>query len=92
MATTFKHDSAEGLFIVDVDGRQGTIVYQVAGPDVLEFQSTYIPGSLRKNGIGTQLVRYALEWVRDHRFKVIPTCWFVREVMDRDEEYRKLKA
>ena len=92
MEPKLSHDPKEHVFIIDVGGRQGTILYQDAAPGVLDFQSTYIPGELRNRGLGRQLVSYALEWARDNNYRVIPSCWFVREVMGEEPKYADLKA
>jgi predicted GNAT family acetyltransferase len=90
VAPTFSHDQALRLFIIEVDGHQATVAYQAAGEGVLDFQSTYVPHVLRNKHVGTQVVRYALDWARDHRQRVIPSCWFVKVVVDRLPEYGPL--
>ena len=86
MDPVFTHDEKQRLFIVELEGRQGTIHYSEPGDGVLDFQSTYIPSDIRRKGLGTQLVRYALRWASDHHAKVIPSCWFVRAVIDQDKK------
>jgi predicted GNAT family acetyltransferase len=87
---TFSHDEALHLFIIEVDGHQATVSYQPAGEAVLDFQSTYVPHVLRNRHVGTQLVRYALDWAKGHGLRVIPSCWFVKVVVERMPEYRPL--
>jgi len=87
---TFSHDTDQRLFIIEVDGHQATVAYQPAGENILDFQSTYVPHVLRNRHVGTQVVRYALEWARDHGQRVIPSCWFVNVVVERMPEFRSL--
>ncbi|MFI5206729.1 MAG: GNAT family N-acetyltransferase [Gemmatimonadales bacterium] len=37
-------------------------------------------------------MRYALGWARDNNLKVVPSCWFVRMLMDKEPEWQRLKA
>lgn len=84
------HDESLRLFIIEVDGHQATVTYQPAAEGVLDFQSTYVPHVLRNRHVGTQVVRYALDWARAHKQRVIPSCWFVKVVVERMPEYRPL--
>jgi predicted GNAT family acetyltransferase len=45
---------------------------------------------LRGRGLGYRLVRGALDEVRRLNLKVVPECWFVREVIERNAEFQDL--
>lgn len=92
MPQTLSHDPDLRLFIADVDGVQATVAYASVDEHTLDFQSTYVPHALRNRNLGTQLVRHALAWARDQHLKVVPSCWFVAMVMDREPEWRDLRA
>ena len=51
---------------------------------------TEVPPVLRGCGHGYHLVRGALEEVRRLNLKVVPQCWFVREVIERQPEFHDL--
>ena len=53
---------------------------------------TEVPVAVRGQGIGEQLVRGVLSEAQRRNLKVIPSCWFVREVMEGDPQYRDLLA
>ena len=76
--------------MAEVDGHQATVAYEPAEDGVMDFVSTYVPHVLRGRNVGTRLVKYALEWARDHQQKVIPSCWFVGSVVERYPEYRPI--
>ncbi len=92
MEPTFRHDPDQGLFIAEVGDVAATIAYTRKGAATLDFQSTFVPHSLRNQYFGTRLVRYALGWARDNNLKVVPTCWFVRMLMDKEPEWKALKS
>jgi uncharacterized protein len=60
--------------------------------DLLVIFNTEVPRDLRGRGIGGKLVRGVLDEVRRRKLKVVPLCWFVREFVERNSEYRDLMA
>jgi predicted GNAT family acetyltransferase len=51
---------------------------------------TEVPLPLRGRGYGYHLVCDALQRVRRLNLKVVPQCWFVREVIERKPEFMDL--
>ena len=88
MSATFTHDETGHLFIAEADGHQATLSYRPIDDATIDFQSTYVPHVLRGRNVGTRLVRYALDWARDQKLQVVPSCWFVGSVVERHVEYR----
>jgi uncharacterized protein len=78
----FEMDTPAGLAVAD---------YRLAG-NVMTMFHTEVPPALRGRGYGYHLVRGALEEVRRLNLKVVPTCWFVRQVIDRRPELQDLLA
>lgn len=87
-----KHDEPGRKYFAVVDGRESVCEYGPAGEKTLVFSHTYVPPELRGRGIAEELVRQALEDVRQRGYKVIPSCWFVRVYIDRHSQYRDLLA
>ena len=65
--------------------------YRVDGDTVI-FPHTVISSHLRGQGLGAELVRGALDDVRDHGRKVVARCWFVDEFLDDHPAYEDLRA
>ena len=87
-----RHDEAQRKFVVRTDAGEAYLLYAPAGEATLDFQSTYVPFEARGRFLGSKIVRYALDYARDHGYRVIPTCWFVGTVVERHPEYRTLLA
>ena len=90
-----KHDEPGRKYFAVVDGRESVCDYGPAGPagdKTLVFSHTYVPPELRGRGIAEELVRQALDDVRQRGYKVIPSCWFVRVYIDRHSQYQDLLA
>ena len=69
----------------------GVADYRPMG-DRLAFPHTEIVPARRKQGLGAELVRGALDYVRLKVAKVVPYCWFVAEFIDDHPEYADLRA
>ncbi|WP_164703085.1 GNAT family N-acetyltransferase [Modestobacter sp. KNN46-3] len=75
------------------DGEQllGQAVYQRRG-DQLVFTHTEVDSDAGHSGLGSTLVRAALDDVRSKGGTVVPMCSFVRGWIERHPEYRDLVA
>jgi predicted GNAT family acetyltransferase len=71
-----------GRFTLEVDGAVAYIAYRMLDDHTIEYASTFVPPALRLRGIGYRLVEHALAYAADQGFTVVPSCWFVRRVMD----------
>jgi uncharacterized protein len=87
-----QRDDARHIYIAHVGGEQAVIAYREAGPDTLDFQHTEVAKPLQGKGMGDELVRQALDDVRERGLKVIPTCPFVAAYIRRHPEYGDLVA
>lgn len=92
MANAVRHDEAGHTFVLTVEGANALLHYQPVDAGTVDFQSTYVPAALRGRGIGNRLVCHALDWARERGLKVIPSCWFVSDVVALHPEYRALLA
>lgn len=92
MELDVSRDEQRQEFAAKVNGERAVLSYETRPGRTLDYLSTVVPESHRGRGIGTALVRHALEYARKHGYRVIPTCPFVRRVMDRNAEYSELKV
>jgi predicted GNAT family acetyltransferase len=75
---------------ISVDGaRAGFVTYRL-GDGVATFVHTEIDPSVERRGLGTQLVREALDDARSRRLAVRPLCPFVVDFIERNPEYADL--
>ncbi|THD36141.1 MAG: N-acetyltransferase [Sphingomonas sp.] len=82
---------AEHEFELEVDGYRAIAAYQLEG-DTIVFTHTLVPKKLEGRGIGSKLIRAALDAARDRGLKVVPQCPFVKAYIERHAEYRDLLA
>jgi uncharacterized protein len=65
--------------------------YEVTGAIVVLPHTVTTP-ALRGRGHAGQVVRFALDDIRDSGRKVIPSCWYVARFIDEHPEYADLVA
>ena len=70
----------------------GYTEYHPDGDDVLIFPHTVVEDAFEGRGVGSSLVRGALDQVREQGKKVRPDCPFVKGYIDKHEEYADLLA
>lgn len=67
-------------FELDVDDHTAFIEF-VRDGDTMTLTHTDVPEILEGRGIGTELVRGALAYIREHSLSVVPQCPFVRSYL-----------
>jgi len=80
---------AEHEFELVIDGHRAVAAYQMED-DTIVFTHTVVPKAIEGRGVGSRLIRAALDSARDRKLKVIPQCPFVAAYIERHPEYRDL--
>ena len=86
-----RNNTAESRFELDADGHTAVAFYRTA-PGVITFVHTEVPQALSGRGVGSRLVRGALEQARALGLKVVPRCPFVSAYMGKHPEFNDLLA
>jgi uncharacterized protein len=86
-----RDNKAKSRFELDVEGTIAFANYRLA-PKAVIITHTETPRALRGRGIGSELVKGALELIRRDGRKVIAGCGFVVDYLDRHPEDADLVA
>jgi predicted GNAT family acetyltransferase len=89
MNNTVYNNAALGRYELAVDGHIAATYYETAG-GVITFVHTEVPSELGGKGIGSKLVKGALDKVRADGLQVIAQCPFVKAWIDKHPEYASL--
>lgn len=82
---------AASRFELAEDGATAVAEYRL-GDGTITFTHTVVPPALEGRGIGSRLVKAALEAARERGLAVVPHCLFVAAYIERHPEYRELLA
>jgi uncharacterized protein len=92
MEPTIRNDPEANRYeIVEGDRVLGIAAYHHRG-DTLVFTHTEVDPDSGHSGLGSTLVRAALDDVRSQGGKIVPLCPFVRGWIDRHPDYADLIA
>lgn len=84
-----RDNPGESRFELPTTAGPAFAAYQVSGKTITVYH-TEVPASLRGSGIGEQLVLGMFADIKRMGLKLVPRCWFVREVLSRHPEYQDL--
>jgi uncharacterized protein len=88
-ADSFTDNNALSRYELLMDGAVAFIDHVREG-DAIAFLHTEVPESMAGKGVGSRLVKNALDDARRRDFKVVPRCPFVREYVARHPEYQDM--
>jgi uncharacterized protein len=83
------NNPAQNRYELVVEGHLAATYYKVSD-GVITFIHTEVPPELGGKGVGSQLIKGALDQVRAEGRKVIPECPFVKAYIDKHGEYADL--
>ena len=83
------NNPAQHRYELAVDGHIAATYYEIAD-GVITFVHTEVPPELGGKGIGSKLIKGALDQVRSDGLKVIAQCPFVKAYIDKHAEYSNL--
>lgn len=97
---TIKHDSGPTFVRNDeanryelyVSGELASLADYRRTGRTLEMHHTETRDMFRGRGLAAELVRQALDDVREQKLRVVPSCWFVADFIEANPEYRDLVA
>ncbi len=88
---TVRDNRAEQEFELDLDGYRAVAAYQREGNRIV-FTHTVVPPAIEGRGVGSKLIRAALDSARDQGLRVVPQCPFVAAFIRKHPAYRDLLA
>jgi uncharacterized protein len=87
--TEIVNNKTKHRYELAVDGHIAATYYTPAD-DVITFVHTEVPPELGGKGIGSQLIKGALDQVRSEGLKVIAQCPFVKAYIEKHPDYADL--
>lgn len=83
------HDEQAKRFETSINGHTGYISYQERDGKLV-YDHTIVPQELGGRGVGSGLVKHALDYARGQDKKVVPQCSFVASYISKHPEYQDL--
>ena len=89
MVNEFSDNPAQHRFELEVEGHLAKTYYRIED-GVITFIHTEVPSELGGKGVGSRLIKGALDLVRARGLKVIAECPFVKAYIEKHPEYADL--
>jgi uncharacterized protein len=89
VSDTVRNNPTLNRFELDLNGQTAVAYYELK-PGVITFKHTEVPPELSGHGIGSKLVRGALEAARVQGLKVVARCPFVDAYLAKHPEFNDL--
>lgn len=86
-----RDNRAARRYELTVDGMVAFAAYEPSA-GAIRFTHTIVPEALGGKGVGSRLIKAALDDVRAQGLKVVPQCSFVAGYIDRHPDYQDLLA
>jgi len=86
-----RNNEAESRYELEMDGEVALAAYRLSD-DRIVFTHTEVPEALEGRGIGSKLVKAALDDVGTRGLKAVPACAFVKHYMEKHPEVQDLLA
>ena len=84
-----RDNKGESRFELEEEGALAFASYDLSG-DTISFTHTIVPEEVEGRGVGSRLIKGALDDARERGLKVVPICSFVRTYIERHPEMQDL--
>ena len=91
MPSAVTDNTAQHRFEMEVQGHRAVAVY-ARKPGVVTILHTEVPPELGGKGVGSALIKGALDLIRAKGERVVPRCAFTAAYIEKHPEYRDLVA
>ena len=83
MAISVTHQPDQQRFVAVLEGQESVLEYRLLPDHGIDFTHTFVPESLRGQGIAEKLVRTGIGWAREQGFEMTASCWYVSRILKR---------
>ena len=84
------NNEAKSRYVATLDGEQAGIAAYERSGSTITFTHTVVDEAVEGHGVGSTLVRYALDDARTEHLTVVPQCEFVAAFIEEHPEYQDL--
>ena len=75
------HNPDQQRFCVQFNSELAELNYQMVDEQTVNFTRTFVPESLRRQGIAERLVRAGLSWAKSANYHIVADCWYVERFL-----------
>lgn len=84
---TVTDEPSRSEYVAVLDGREAGVIVYERGDGVIDLQHTIVRPEAEGHGVGSTLIRFALDAARTSGERVVPSCPFVQRFLEKHPEY-----
>jgi len=76
---TVQHIPERNRFVINYEGAEAILQYALfnhAGKQAIDFNSTFVPPEFRGKGLAEKLVRAGIKWAKEQGYELHASCWY----------------
>lgn len=85
-----RHDEREQRFYVEEQGKKCTLNYKELSEKLWSFVSTSVPENFSGRPILDEMIKYAINFVREHDIKILANCSDVQDFLVKHKDLKNL--
>lgn len=82
----------KGIFFIGADDKKDAYISFTENNGILTVEHTVVTDALKGQGIGKLLVKEVSDYAREHGLKVNSTCWFAKDIFNKNKEYEDIRT
>jgi len=86
-AITVTDEPSRSEYVALLDGREAGVIVYERNDGVIDLQHTIVRPEAEGHGVGSTLIRVALDAARASGERVVPSCPFVQRFLGKHPEY-----
>ena len=83
MTVEVVHQPGKHRFVSSSGAEESVLEYTLLPGNVIDFKRTFVPESMRGQGIAETLVRPGLRWAREQDYEMTASCWYVKRILEK---------
>lgn len=87
-----KKNDEESRFELEVEGQTAFVMFEFPEDKLINLYHTEVPPALEGKGVASALIEKTLQYCRDHKWQVIPSCLFVLAFIKRHPEWQSITS
>ncbi len=72
------HDRERQCFVANPGSSEALLQYTLLANNGINFHRTFVPETMRGQGIAETLVKTGLTWAQQQNLRIEASCWFVQ--------------
>jgi predicted GNAT family acetyltransferase len=84
-------DEENRCFVLEVDGHKARVEF-IRRPPKFFVTHTEVPKALEGQGIGSKMIKYVFEYIKEQNLRLVPLCPFAAAYIQRHPEWAEILA